>query len=267
MDNCSYLRGILSTYDPMRPFPPLQLRRIHTYSVGAMKTGTHSIADVFSRFRAMHKPDCTDLIDLILASQRGFIDREGLTRYLEKRDFVRRLEMDSSSLNIFFIEILVKRFESAKFILTVRDCKSWLDSVFNQQLNYEVDGRLRGYYDLIFGGRQLSPPKYERALYENRLHSLDGYLSYWARHNRTILDAVPRERLLVIETREIGRNLQKLAGFVGVGMDDLVMSQCHSFEAPARFSIIESIDESYLHDKICFHCKEVMEKLESFSSG
>ena len=56
-----------------------------------------------------------------------------------ERDRDRWLELDSSALNYFFLDIFVDRFPESRFVLTLREPLSWLDSVFNQFLQPDIE--------------------------------------------------------------------------------------------------------------------------------
>ncbi len=55
------------------------------------------------------------------------------------------LELNSSWINYFLLEMLIDEYPQAKFIFTIRDCYSWLDSILNQLL-----GREHGEYEYQF---------------------------------------------------------------------------------------------------------------------
>ena len=65
---------------------------------------------------------------------RGSLQNSDLTAYIKKRDRSRYLEVDSSQVNAFLLDILLQEFSEARFILTIRDCYSWLDSIINHSL-------------------------------------------------------------------------------------------------------------------------------------
>ena len=100
------------------------------------KTGTVSIHAIFRKAQyrcGEHEPESRFLINKILTFYNGKIDTNEFTLYVKHRDRRLGLEMDVSHLNYHLLDILVNEFSEAKFILTIRDCYSWLDSFMDQQ--------------------------------------------------------------------------------------------------------------------------------------
>ncbi len=237
----------------------VQPRRTHVYCVGTAKSGTHSLEALFNgRLRVYHEADWKNLIGLILGVAEGRVSPEAFSRHLRARDRRFSLDIDSSQLNYFFVRELVELFPEAKFILTLRDPYSWLDSLFNHQLArrhppYEWR-RLR---DLRFGSPHAHPPE-EHALEVRGLYTLDGYLSYWAAHNRRVLEVVPEDRLLVVRTDEITPRAEEIRRFAGVSHAAARPTKSHTYKALAKFGVLGDLDAEYLAGKISEHCAQLM---------
>jgi len=149
-------------------------RAFHAYCVGTNKSGTHSIANIFSRcYNARHEPEHYFLIDRILAAANGKIDQKAMARYLINRDKRLWLELESSLLTNLLVDILVTEFKQAKFILTIRDCYSWLDSAINSELNRPVTYSWQKWLDFAFKAKQLKHSQAEKILAEHGLYTLD----------------------------------------------------------------------------------------------
>ena len=65
--------------------------------------------------------------------------------------------------------------------------------------------------DLRFGNHGATWRKPEEVLRRHGLYQLDGYLGYWKRHNTTVLDSVPADRLLVVRTDRITQEAFRVA--------------------------------------------------------
>jgi Sulfotransferase domain len=236
----------------------LSPRRFHAFGVGMAKSGTHSLAAIFQNYRAMHEPQHEQMLKAILAADQGAFGPEERQQFLRQRDRELALEMDVSQLNHFFLPELLSLFPDAKFVLTIRDCYSWLDSLINHQLGRDASADWQRLRDLRFGRRARPDASAERLLAEHDLYALDGYFSYWARHNHAVLDRVPSDRLLVVRTAEIAQSLPALATFIGVPAEMLLRSQAHLFAAERRFGILQQLDRAYLQAKAEWHCGELM---------
>jgi hypothetical protein len=242
-------------------FPLLRPRRFHAFGVGMPKSGTHSLEAIFKGYRTMHEPRKTRFMDIIMRHREG-----GLTDS-RARDLVRRLdrsmwlELNSSWINYFLLEMLVEEYPQAKFVLTIRDCYSWLDSMFNQLL-----GRDHADYQVQFHhwfGESIKTGRHEdgdKILAEHGLWPLDTWLRYWSEHNSHVLNNVPTDRLLIVRTPEIRHDIPRMADFLGVQRDTLDASHSHEFKAAKKFGLLSQIDEEYLQGCVDKHCKDLMER-------
>lgn len=254
-------------------WPLLRPRRIHVYGVGAPKTGTHSIANLFSEhYRSAHEMQVERTTHLLQKRYAGGLQR--LASAVRERERRWRLECESAHLLAHFADVLADEFPRAKFILTVREPRSWLRSVIDQciknpRTEFLHDQEFRCWIrlrDLYFGVPPEEYPVPERPLAANDLHTLDGYLSYWTRHNRMVLDAVPSDRLLVVRTRELSDSIDRIAAFMGVSPSTLAREKSHSYKAPKRYELLDEVDEGYVQDKITEHCSGVMARLDETKS-
>jgi hypothetical protein len=236
-------------------------RRFHAYCVGTAKSGTHSIADLFRiNYRAAHEAESEELINTLLDTWNSPINKEALIKYIRARDKTLYLELDSSQLNYFLIDILIKEFPDTKFILTIRDCYSWLDSFINHQLARPCPPNWLRMRDFRFKHSRFKYAE-EQILAQHGLYTLDGYLSYWAEHNREVLAKVPKSRSLMVRTHDISTEIKRIAEFVGVPPETLNREKSHSFKAKEHFNILSSIDKYFLEEKINIHWKSLMNEV------
>ena len=110
-------------------------RRIHLYCVGTAKSGTPSIASIFSSaYRVRHEPYSEHAIETILKRAEGKITSSEANKSILLREKILNLEVNSSQLNYFFLGALAAHYPAAKFLLTIRHPYSWLSSYINHQL-------------------------------------------------------------------------------------------------------------------------------------
>ena len=100
----------------------------------------------------------------------------------------------------------------------------------------------------------------EQSLKERGLYSISGYLSYWTRHNQTVLETVPQDRLLVVRTDLISRSVDKIAAFAGLPAEPPRRNVTHAFKARAKFDVLDEIDDEYLNRKVHEHCGSLMKQ-------
>lgn len=234
-------------------------RKTHLYGVGTGKSGTHSLAAIFSdHLRTAHEPERAKVIDVILAVSAGRINEEELRRYVLERDRRLWLEVDSSHLNFFLLDQLVELFSDAKFILTIRNPYAWIDSLINMQLGFERFKKWIQLHNLRFRPDLHAHIQLEAPLKEKGLYTLDGYLAYWARHNRTVIDRVPKDRLLIIRTDKLAESMGEIAKFAGVSRSILNEERSHMFKAEKKFNVLRELDQNYLGDKMAQHCGDLI---------
>ena len=254
---------------PLWCFPKYSLR-FKCYCVGAGRTGTTSIHKIFSQqYRSAHEPERPLLIHQILRFAHGKIDKNKFIQYIKQRDRRLGLEMDSSHLNYHLLDILLSEFNEAKFILTIRDCYSWLNSLLNYQ--YAAYSWLRAQNNLInkpwlkidqldFRASELKHKPEEKFLAEKGLYTLEGYLSYWQKHNMKVLTTVPPERLLIVKTAEINTSIPRIEEFLGISVGTLPSKNIHENAKSKNFNFLAEIDSDFLEEQVHIHCQELMAK-------
>ncbi|MGR6034157.1 MAG: sulfotransferase [Candidatus Nitrosoglobus sp.] len=239
-----------------------QKRAFHAYCVGTPKSGTHSIAEMLSNYRASHEPNEILIINMIHDRLHNKLSNDKLNRILRARDVFHWYEMESSHLMGMFAPELSLLFNNAKFILTIRDCISWLDSWFNHQLSrpplnndsiYNL-GR-NNYYSQGY-----SYTRYDRFLEGYNLFPIKSYLAFWTRHNSIVLNSIPGDKLLVIKTNEISSSSDKISKFLMIPKKSINIKYSHAYKAKEKYKILRQIDINYLYDTAMEVCGDLNNK-------
>ncbi len=247
-------------YSPLRQF--VLSRRIDACCCGVSKTGTHSIAGLFDAFRSRHHADAELRLRLSFEALEGTLSLERATDVLETRDRRLWLEMDSSALLGILIEPYVAACPGKRVILTIRDVYSWCDSWFDHNINIPPDpsspwtrlDRLRLRVD------DFEPTKYDEPLLELGFPPLPCFFQLWARHNETVLAAVPSERLLVVRTSEILDRLGDIAAFTGVPTEALRRERGWLFASSTKHRVLARLDRQYVAETAARMCGPLMEQ-------
>lgn len=234
-------------------------RRFHAFCVGAGKSGTHSIAGMLEgAYRTAHEPETDPLIDVILAEREGRMSPAEIAGWLRQRDRRLWLEMDSSGLNGAVVGHLAALHPEARFVLTIRDCYSWLDSLLNHHATRPTTDSWRRLRDARFPPEERIYEPGEEVLRRHGLFPVGAYLKHWAAHNQAVLKAVPAERLLVIRTDRIADCAPRLAAFLGVPLDTLDVDRAHMFRRKANAGLISRVDPALIERRAAEHCGEIM---------
>ena len=242
-------------------FPLLRPRRFHAFGIGMPKTGTHSLEAIFSGYRTWHEPRIVRFMEIVRRRSDGDLSDSQARDILRGLDRRMWLEFNSSYINLFLLEMLIDECPEAKFIFTIRDCYSWLDSMFNQLL-----GRDHGDYETQFQrwyGDSMTREAHkdgEKVLEEHGLWPLDGWLRFWNEHNSSVLNLVPSDRLLIVRTPEIRHDIPRMADFLGVPENTLNASRSHEHKAAEKFGLLSKIDEEFLSECVDKNCKDLMER-------
>ena len=246
-------------------WPLLRPRRFHAFCVGPAKTGTVSVKAMFAaRYRAGHEAAFREVVELVVSRLEGKVSLRSVGRRLRLRDRRLRLEMDSFNQLGLLADILSQRFPRAKFILTVRQPASWLRSILNQHLNVDVSQRApeRRLRELLFHPGGVSYGRGDNFLQQRGLFPLDGYLRAWADHYARVLEAVPAERLLVVQTDQLAQSGPVLARFLGIPESSIDTAHSHMHRCPYDHGVFEALDPEYLREKVSEHCSAVAARLD-----
>jgi hypothetical protein len=137
--------------------------------------------------------------------------------------------------------------------------RSIIDRCINRPRSKQIAGH-RQLRDYCFGPIPDRYPTQERALSAYNLYRLDGYLSYWTYHYRTVLNEIPGDRRLLVRTKDLSESTDRIASFVGVEESSLCTEKSHSHRTAEKHDVLEEIDESYLRQKIASHCDIVIDR-------
>jgi hypothetical protein len=247
--NGVYTRGFIA---------PKYKRRFHAYCVGTEKSGTHSVASIVARrYRSDHEPDYPMLIPKIVA---GRCERPEWGSFLQRRDRRLWLEMESCWLHVFDLEQLARTFPEARFVLTIRDCYTWLDSLANHLIAFDVGPYWRRAQAAYYRPERFTYQPGEEAFRDAGLYPIRAYLSAWGDHNRRAQEVIPPERLLVIRTPEIMNSAERLAAFLDIDPASIDVKLGHQAANARKFGVLQRVDPNLLDDSVRECCGDVMDR-------
>lgn len=255
-------RKTLSRFAGNRPERPF-----HAFGVGLPKTGTVSLANLLKKnYHATHEPETWILNHILQRSSLGEqnrLDDSSVIGILKSRDRLIYPSFESNFVLGMLIDVLHEAFPSAKYVLTIRDCYSWINSEINQQHligNTQPWGLLADYRY----GKRLYYPSAESTLKRYRLYPLSSYFSYWSEHIQSVLETIPSDKLLVIRTRDLNRKTQEIAEFLEIPHDMLDTERIHSHQRKKKpLDIRDLVDSSHLQEQALRHCSDIMDRFYS----
>lgn len=225
-------------------------RTAPVFCVGLPKCGTHSIVDMLSgACRADHEPESEPLLPLLTAVRSSQLPVGALRSFFLDRDARLQLDFEANHLLGSFIPHLLDAFPRARFVLLVRDCRQWIDSMINDQLNLRVwDGyqRWQVVYDQYLGGEQKRFTSQENVLRELDLYPLHHYVRYWREEPEAIVRRLASRDLLLLRTEELTMSVRVIADFVGVSATTVAADRSHSYRASRKHEVLAALDPGYV---------------------
>ena len=217
------------------------------FCVGLAKAGTHTVTEVMATgLRSAHEPEPHELIGLLARARAGQLPLEEARELFEWRQRRLRLQFESSHLLGAFVPQLVEIFPESRFLLLVRDCRAWINSMINDELYVRSTPGYpmwRVVFEQYLGPAGGCPPE-ERVLEELELAPLECYVAFWTGEITSIMDAVPSGRLLVVRTEDLSREVATVAGFFG--MPAPAPGAPHSYRAAGTRDVLAGIDPGHL---------------------
>jgi len=244
--------------------PPLRSssdRRCHVIGVGIAKSGTRSLAGLFSRYHSVHEFDAAGTIQRVTSG----VPMDDVSWVSDREARSGFLECDSSQLHHWHLPGLVRAFPTARFVLTIRDPRAWLDSLFNHRLARGMSPVWWPIEERRFGPRSTDFDGPERLLVEMGRPSLAGALSFWAEHHQRVLEVVPPARLLVLRVERLGDEAKRIAKFVGVATETLTPEIAHQNTARARFHLLDRLPAAHLESTLQKHCGTLWQRLTTLA--
>jgi hypothetical protein len=233
-------------------------RRVHAFCVGPPRSGTHSLAYLLQNaLRSEHEPAFKYTIYHMLQWLNNCYDEKDIKSLLLARDKYLQLEFESSHFLIFILDVLVKIFPSAKYVITLRDPCSWLNSEINQNL-FPNHFAWRALEEFRYGKYDFQFPVEEQNLKEKGvLYPVSAYLSFWRDHYDKILRLIPPQSVFYLNIRQINSCLEDLSKFLNIDYNQLNTSFIHSGKNEHKhINIFEHVDGNYLRSLIQFYCGE-----------
>ena len=236
------------------------------FGVGAAKTGTHSLGQMFSnRVRSAHEEDIEKLIHMHLDRVQTCDDRV-IRRFLARRDIVRDLKIDASHLNIYLIDDFEALFPGSLYVMTVRHPVDWLRSFIDDSLRRDTSQAFKLFRNYRFDPSRRHPPE-EKPLLDRGLYTISGYLEYWRSAIEIVTEKIPGERLLSVRTEELGGRSDEIARFCGIDGGGVDEGRSKAFVNKERFGVLSEVPREYLNDRLNEICGPLLESYFPDSPG
>jgi Sulfotransferase domain len=224
------------------------------FGVGAAKSGSHSLAGMFSSaIRVAHEPRSEAFVALALDHADGRLPDDELTRQVHDLIVDERAQLNVAAINGYLITSVFQAFPHSKYVLTVRDPGSWLRSLINHMSTHSPPptSPWHAFRDLRFG-RHGQPHRLEDdPLRKSGFQGVDSYLSYWLKHNLTVIETVPSRQLRITPTSKLTRDGSQIATFLGLPATAVEVEQSHLYRGEyGRKSPVDGLAPNYLAERL-----------------
>jgi hypothetical protein len=202
-----------------------------------------------THLKCAHEPFEAQNLSYILRYRNNEISEKDTLDFLKLRDYWMGLEVEVAHYLYILCPYILKLYPDAKFILTVREPLSWAKSEMKKNLNAEK-GIWAQYQKVKYA------PFHEQGAespFKQLLYPLHSYFRYYNHHIKFVLDHVPKENLLVLDTYDISSSQEKIASFIGLPPNSLQNVSFHSGKGKKKDNvenIINSIPDKTIIDAI-----------------
>lgn len=86
------------------------------------------------------------------------------------------------------------------------------------------------------------------------LPPLDCYLRNWSTLIMDVTAVVPRDRLLVVKTNEIGQRLSDIETFMNIPLGSLDGDKAHLYKSKSKLEILSQMDEAHVNRRVEANC-------------
>lgn len=245
------------------------VRRFQAYTVGLPRTGTSSLCALFCRYRTANEFMEQTTLRQIIAHHRDDISDQAFRTYIVGRDREGGLEMDASSFNHFYIDILVQQFPQAQFLFTIRDCYGWVNSYLKLLLRWRQKFRATGsamptwmsdYGHMLFGDFSWQPFSSREQLQSHLPMLIDPLIRHWANANARVLNQLPEDRSHIIRTDHLSESLDNIAGFIRIRREAL-SNDHHTNRNPDESDLLEAIDRADFEQRVSHHADDILKRV------
>ncbi len=214
---------------------------------------------MFAAYRAFHEIDAPRFLAVATSVARDELPADAAVVRAELRRRSRRfnLEVDCSPFLTPFAGMLADLYGDARFVLTIRDCFSWLDA--------EVESHFPPAPEHFETFRWASLARFEDAfapeeavLRDAGVAPVSSYLRWWVAWNESVLRAVPPDRLLVVRTEDLDGSAAALARFAGVPAS--TVHPAHANHRTRRLGLLAGVPASFVGEQARRHCGTLMER-------
>ena len=240
-------------------------RRHRGFALGPPKSGTTSVARMFQHnCRSGHEAMRPATVNAMHSHFRGSYSDADLCNTYTARDKQLLLELESNCFLAYRPDLLFSCFPSSKFLITVRQPLSWLDSILDNNINYPRNktATMTQWHEVMFSYSEDDVQKEDQPLIDCGLYPLTTYLNYWASTYRKCLNSIPDAQKLVVGTNNISQQREIVASFLGIEIDGIQPVSSHANKTTEKHNLRDLLSPLYVQETISHCCDELIQRYD-----
>lgn len=239
-------------------------RNFHAYAIGSGKTGTASIAAMFSKhYRSAHEPLPALTNQLVIEYDRGDLHPDAAATLFWARDQDLDLEMDASHPLGFIAPVFAQaiRKHDLQFIVTIRNPVTWIRSRIKYHYTVKPPAWEAFRHHFWWGWPFIWGDEDHYLYLRYGLCPVASYFKAYEKQYRLIKTHLPPERYLLIATETLNESVSSLARFLGI--PPKTIEPQHVNQSPAMFDPSQSLEDGWLSEMAEEHCPTALEMWRS----
>ncbi len=240
-------------------------RNLRAICIGTPKSGTTSIASLFaSHYRQQHEAERDEHVGFLHEHYLGKFSDADYIDYLQRRDHRLWLDLESNCFLGYRPDLVYRCFPEHRYLLTIRDPLSWLNSIVDNNLNFPITRHvtMARWHQFFFNSERFEYQAGEELLKVKRLYPIESYFSYWRDFNRSIIDTIPASQLLILPTHRISQEVDRIADFLDIPAHTIAASKSHANKTTRTYNIVDQIAPELVDRQIERYCQPLMDSLE-----
>jgi hypothetical protein len=213
--------------------------------------------EIFKRsFRADHEYMLMPTLSAVIGLATGETTRSRFVEFVVQRDATGDLEVDAAGFHYLYADVLLDLHPRARFILTMRDCYSWLNScigLLSDDFYRSEKAEFIG--NFINNLNQMPDGSFTWTTRPRCKVCLKQLMKMWSAANASLVRRIPADRLLVLRTGDLTNSIPAIAEFSGVAANDLDVD--HANKGPG-LNFLSCFDGERLERLVQRYCGHLM---------
>lgn len=251
------LKKVFKTCAPLPLLERMINRTQRVYALGPPKSGTTSIAKMFSDFcRADHEPHRPATVRSMHDHFVGGISDEQLRQSYRTRDKQMLLDVESNCFLAYRPDLLCSTFPDAKFVVLIREPMVWLESILDNNLNFPrtKTPTMAKWHEVLFHSGKTPVSSSDELLVEMGLYPVGSYLEYWTRTYDRCLRSLGDANCLLVGTNQITARAEEIGQFVGLDASGVSRKHTHGNRTAEKHQVLQRLNRAHVEEslnKIC----------------